>query len=117
MFIVHRPQQLRRRRGDLVRHFGDGLFRLLRANLQLLLGDLIVGDHLSDFFDPGHVPRQLCAAMPGQVLFEALVEPGLLLAVHVQVVVERPRHQHVEVAISQVDAAAGQHQQGREHQQ
>ncbi|OEC79652.1 hypothetical protein BCV60_00010 [Bacillus halotolerans] len=55
--------------------------------------------------------------MPGQVLLEPLVEPVLLLAVHVQVVAQRPGHQHVKVAVGQVDAAARQHQQARGYQQ
>ncbi|MNJ74530.1 hypothetical protein D3C77_714720 [compost metagenome] len=40
-----------------------------------------------------------------------------MLAVHVQVVVERPGHQYIKVAVGQVDAAAGHGQQGRHEQE
>ncbi|MNN87032.1 hypothetical protein D3C81_2045270 [compost metagenome] len=50
--------------------------------------------------------------MPGQVLPQPVVEQGLLLAVHVQVVAQRPRHQAVEVAVGQVDTAASGQGQG-----
>ncbi|MCY1413943.1 hypothetical protein D9M71_293810 [compost metagenome] len=50
--------------------------------------------------------------MPGQVLAQPIVQQRPLLAVHVQVVAQRPRHQAVEVAIGQVDAAAGGQGQG-----
>ncbi|MNL74736.1 hypothetical protein D3C87_2004160 [compost metagenome] len=44
--------------------------------------------------------------MPAQVLSQAFVEPVFLLAVHIQVIAERPRDDHVEIAIGQVHAAA-----------
>ncbi|MNG37475.1 hypothetical protein D3C84_1248390 [compost metagenome] len=46
------------------------------------------------------------------MLLEALVEQYFLLAVHVQVVAQRPRHQAVEVAVGQVDTVAGSQGQG-----
>ncbi|MNT80586.1 hypothetical protein D3C72_2200710 [compost metagenome] len=55
--------------------------------------------------------------MPAKVFLEAFVEPVLFLAVDLQVIVEGPGDDQVEVAVGQAYTAAGgeRQQQGDEH--
>lgn len=90
---------------------GNGLLGSAGELLQLGIVDLIACDHLLQTVQVVQVARQLRAAVPAQVFLEALVEPGFLLAIHFQVVIERPGNDHIEVAVSQADPiAGGQHQ-------
>ncbi|MNT67700.1 hypothetical protein D3C72_2058650 [compost metagenome] len=57
--------------------------------------------------EPVQVVGQLRCTVPLQVLLKTLFEPVLLLAIHVQVIVERPGNDRVEVAVGQVHAVAG----------
>jgi len=67
---------------------------------------------------PFEIDRQLATAVPGLMLAQLCLETRLLGAVHVQVVVQRPGNQDVQVAVGEVDAAAGtQQQQCRYRQQ
>ncbi|MNP65976.1 hypothetical protein D3C76_1616190 [compost metagenome] len=68
-------------------------------------------------FQPGDVLRQLGVAVPGQVLIQAWLQPGLLVVVEADVGADPPGDQQIEVAVGQVEAAAGGQQQDADGEQ
>ncbi|MNT72386.1 hypothetical protein D3C72_2109810 [compost metagenome] len=50
--------------------------------------------------------------MPGQVLLQARLQPVFLLVVEADEIADPPGNDQVEVAVGQVEAAAGGEQQG-----
>ncbi|MNZ74045.1 hypothetical protein D3C78_924790 [compost metagenome] len=117
LLIVHPTQQFDRRRRDLPSGPGDGLLGFQGPGLQGGIGDLAGDDHLSGAGEPVQVVGQLRCTVPLQVLLKTFFEPVLLLAIHVQVVVERPGNDRVEVAVGQVHAVAGRQGKAQGQQQ
>ncbi|MNT44498.1 hypothetical protein D3C72_1810270 [compost metagenome] len=106
LLVIQPLQQFDGRRGDLPGALGDRLPSFNGSGLQSGIGDLVGRDHGLQTVQPVQVARQLSGAVPAQVLLQPFVQPAFLLAVHVQVIAERPGNDHVEVAVSQAHATA-----------
>ncbi|MCY1437545.1 hypothetical protein D9M71_537110 [compost metagenome] len=106
LLVIQPLQQLDGRRGDFSRGLCDRLFGFVGAGLQGGIGDLVGSDHGLQAVQPVEIAGQLGGAVPAQVFLQALIQPDFLLAVHVQVVAERPGDDHIEIAVGQAHAAA-----------
>ncbi len=118
LLIVQLAQQLDGRRGDLPADLLQALAQLGKGLLQEAFVHGLIAEVGAQRVEPLDVARQLGAAVPVEVALEALGQQAALRAIEVEVTVQRPGHQEVEVAIGQLDpVAAGQYRYQQRRQQ
>ncbi len=116
--LVEAAEQFAGRGADAHGYRLDGLVHFSLVGAQRRDLDSVFVDLALQRLQPFEIDRQLATAVPGLMLAQLCLETRLLGAVHVQVVVQRPGNQDVQVAVGEVDAAAGtQQQQCRDRQQ
>ncbi|MNR20839.1 hypothetical protein D3C85_1377040 [compost metagenome] len=104
--------QGQRRGGDLHRDALHGVADLRHLSPHVRWRQPGLPAQLVQLLQPGDIARQLGAAMPGQVLLQAGLQPVFLLLVEADEIADPPGDDQVEVAVGQVEAAAGGEQQG-----
>jgi len=104
--IIQLAQQLYGRGRDLHGHGLNGLSYVLVVAADGALIEFTLAYLLAHALKGVEVVWQLRATVPGDVFAQLFAQTGLLVAVHVQIVVQRPGNQQVQVAIGEVDTTA-----------